>query len=121
MFARVGFGLFILRADAALLDPAFDDRNLSRLERFAFAFRRHALKTFLAEDVLQDQTVVGLDRQDRSADPALLHQRNGVEPQLRLLLDRAVARITTPRQDRFHLAHVIDGLAMRGLRDKENT
>ena len=103
----VGLRLLPFRCLRALLDPRLQERELRGGQRLTL--RRHSRTRFRVAHAFEEQTRRGLARLDRGPGlPAGGRERAGVEAQLRLLLQRAVARVAPLAQDRLDVAEVID-------------
>ena len=113
VFTRVRVGFFVLGSRSTVRDPLSDGINLSRFERFTFwrhsevVIVRHHPHQQLAEFNL-------LHINDRTVGSAS-NRRCRIEPQIRLLFQRAVTRVTPSLQNGLHVFEVVigDGLPMR--------
>ena len=110
MLPRIGFRLFIRRRIGALRDPRHQHRRLLRFERFAL--RRHPLADIFRRHPRHQQAALHIARHNRLAAVAAAPCRGPrIEPQTPLLLQRAMARKASRREDRFYVALVVNPLA----------
>ena len=109
MILQIRFRKFVLGRVSALRHPGGKQRNLFRRQRPAF--RRHPPIVDRDGGSLDQRAFVRFVSDDRRpALASLANQNRGVQPQLRLLLERAVTGVTTRFQDRLNLLLVVDRL-----------
>ncbi len=107
--ARRSERLIVGRGWRAAVDPAADRGNLLGRQSRAGILGGHGRNIVGAGDRLDEQAFATRPAHDRGAAIAPFDgQRHGIEPQARLLLVGPVAFETIFRQDRPHVARVID-------------
>ena len=115
-----GSGLSLGGAAGPLVDPSPDQVDLRRAQGLAVGGRGHAPLALLGDQV-DERALVTLAGEDRRARRSIGHERlHGVDAELGLLLEGAVAGVAAGRQDRPDLLRVVDGLGRQErVRDEE--
>ena len=108
MLTRIAFRLLVSGGDGTGGNPVAQPGNLRFVKRFTLG--RHPLVQAGGGNFLEQQAFGGLAGDDgRAVLAALADELRRVQPQFRLLLERAVAGVTARHKDRLHVLEIIHG------------
>ena len=120
MIARVGRRRLGAARARLRRSTCLNERDLLGRQRCAFLLRRHPRAGRAGEHVDEQSSRSTCPARSPARVAALDERRRRIEPQARLLPQRAVARVAARRQDRLDLRDVIDALArVRNLRSQQ--